>query len=123
MGSGRLVTSAFDTTHALGSFGGSTLEAIVETGDVDMEGARYMVTAVRPMATGTSMTVTCSIGTRDSRTSTVTYGSYRGLNRENKVPVRCNNRYVRYLTKVAATADCDHVEGVYLDITPMSNLK
>lgn len=122
MGDGRPSLAAFDTSHRGGFFAGAALEAILETGDVDLEGNRYMVNAMRPMVTGDGATVSCNTGTRNSMNSAVTYGTYRGLNRENKVPCRTNSRYFRNLIKVSSDAACDHIQGVYLDLIEMSNL-
>jgi hypothetical protein len=122
MGNGRPSLAAFDSTHKAGFFSGANLEATLETGDLDLEGKRYMVNAMRPMITGVGATVSCATGTRDSMNSNVTYGAYRGLNRENKVPCRTNSRYFRNLIKVSADGPCEHIQGVYLDLLELSNL-
>lgn len=121
-GNGKAVLSAFDSSHRAGTFGGTTLEAVIETGDTEAGSPRLLSGAVRPILNGNSATVTATIGHRATQNETVTYGTYGALNRNQEVPYRVNNRHLRFLVKVAAGGDWDHLVGVDAEAARISDL-
>lgn len=122
MGDGKAVLSAFDSSHRAGSFSGANLEAIAETGDIDAGSARLLSGAIRPLVSGNSATITAAIGHRKTQNENVVYTSYRGLNRNQEVPVRVNNRHLRFLVKIAAGDTWTHLEGLEFEAEPVSDL-
>jgi len=102
MGDGKPALAAFDSAHRAGTFSGANLEAIVETGDIDAGSPRLLSGAVRPLVVGTNATVTASIGNRTTQNTAVNYGTYRALNRNQEVPIRVNDRHLRFLVKLNA---------------------
>lgn len=122
MGNGKPILSAFDTNHMAGVFSGSTLEAILETGDTDMDSARGLSLSLRPILQGNSATLTCAFGNRGSRNTPVNYSAYGALNRELVFPYRVNDRHLRALVKVAAGGDWSHLAGYDLDVEGISKL-
>lgn len=121
-GNGTPILSAFDTSHRAGVFSGSTLEAILETGDVDLDSARLLTQSVRPLVQGSAADITCAYGYRQTRNADVQYSGYAALNRELVRPFRVNARHVRTLTKIAAGATWVHAAGCDLDAGGISKL-
>lgn len=122
MGDGKPILAGFNTSHSAGFFSGPLLEAILETGDLDLQGAMFFSKGIRPIVTGTDAVLTCAIGIRNTMNAAVTYGNYAALNRELFVPVRSNTRHIRALLKVAAGATATHLQGVDVLGMPVSNL-
>lgn len=122
MGSGKPLLAAFDTNHAAGLFSGTTLEAILETGDVDIESARVFSGGIRPLVQGSAATLTAAIGYRQSRNEDVVYSNYAAMNRELVVPFRVNARHLRSLVKIAAGSTWVHAAGVDFDYGAVSKL-
>jgi hypothetical protein len=122
MGDGKPVLSAFDTSHRAGTFSGDTLEAILETGDTDGGSPRLLSGAVRPLLNGTSATVTAAIGHRSTQNEAVQYSDYKALNRNQEVPIRINDRHLRFLVKVSAGSSWEHLVGVDAEAVKVSDL-
>lgn len=115
-GSGKPILSGFaSTTHALGYFTGSNKEAEIITGDADGNGLRFMTRGVRPVVNGSSVTLTCKVGTRESKAATPTYSTETSLNRAGVAPIRANGRYTRAYVKVASGGTWEHLQGFELD--------
>ena len=112
-GDGKPILAAFNSSHAAGTFAGTTEEAIFETGDSEeQDSSRTISYSVRPIVQGSAATVTCSYGSRPHRNTPVVYGEYAALNREYTRPFRVNARHVRTLTKIAAGGNWTHAFGV-----------
>lgn len=122
MGNGKPVLSAFDTLHQAGAFAGANLEGIAETGDTESESPRLLSNAIRPLFNGNGATVTAAIGHRKSQNDNVTYEVYRGLNRNQEVSFRVNDRNLRFLVKVAAGGTWEHLIGVEFEGKAISDL-
>lgn len=102
-GSGRLLLAAFDTSHRQGFFSGSNLEAVIDTGDSQLnDGGRALLRGVRPMVEGTSVSPTVTIGYRNSLGDSVTYGSSIPVNAYGYCPARVNARYHRARVTIPA---------------------
>jgi hypothetical protein len=112
-GSGRLLFSAFDTSHRYGVFSGSALEATVETGDSQLTpGNRSMLRGLRPMVEGTSVTPSLTVGYRNHLTQSVTYGSPVPVNTYGFCNVRVNARYHRAKITLPASSQWTFARGV-----------
>lgn len=108
---GRLVLSAFDTSHRLAYFTGSALEATLTSGEVDGGvHSRVFVSGIRPVVDGGSPTV--AIGYRSSPSAALTYGSDVATGADGISPQRISARYVRARVKIPAGATWDHAIGI-----------
>lgn len=121
-GDGKAVLSAFDSSNRAGTFSGANLEAIAETGDTDVGSPRLLSGAIRPLLSGNSATITAAIGHRKTENENVTYTAYRGLNRNQEVPIRVNNRHMRFLTKIPANQTWNHLQGLEFEAEAVSDL-
>jgi len=108
---GRLLLSAFDGSHRLAYFTGSSLEATLTTGELDGGNhSRVFVTGIRPVVDGGTPTV--AIGYRETPGATVTYGSDIAAGADGVSPQRISARYVRARVKVPAATTYTHAIGV-----------
>lgn len=122
IGDGIPVLAGFSTSHAAGSFSGSNEEAIIETGDIDVNSSRVMSSSFRPLVQGTDATLTGSYAYRQTRNTAPTYAAaYATLNRELQIPFRINARHIRLLLKIAAAGNWEHAYGVDLEISGLTS--
>jgi len=106
---GVLNLAAFDTSHKLGYFTGTALDAEFETGEFQpVPSRRTEITEVLPLVDGGTHTVTP--GTRETQASTVSWGSVASENSSGICPVRVNSRYHRY--RVDVTGDFTDAIGI-----------
>jgi len=115
---GNLHLGAFDTSHQLGYFDGTTLSAVLETGEFQPEdaiGGRSEVTEVTPLVDGGTHTV--QMGTRETQAGTVTWGGSSAENDSGICPVRSNSRYHR--ARVNISGDFDSANGVFIKSVPV----
>jgi hypothetical protein len=115
---GRAALAAFNTSHVLCNFTGSNLAPTVETQEAQIfDGQRASVTRVRPIVDGGTPSVT--MGTRNTTTGSVTWGTAVQANSGGSCPVRSNARYHRARITLAAGSDFDHISGIEIeDATP-----
>lgn len=100
--------AAFTTAHKVGTFTGSTLAAIVETGEVQhYPGFRSHVTEVRPLVTGGDSTI--SVGERNLQSEMQMFSLPISQNASGACPARSNARYHRYRMQ---SSDFDFIQGV-----------
>lgn len=112
-GTGRLQLSAFDTTHKSGFFSGSNMAATVDTNEFQpAPGQRTVITALRPLVDGTSLTATVRPITRNLQSQAVTVGSAISLNSLGIANMRTNARYHRFRIEVAAGGTWKHIQGI-----------
>lgn len=109
---GALLLSAFDRTHSLSYFNGSTLEATMETGEFrgNPQGTS-LVTSARPLVDGTS-NVTVSVGSRQLQSEAVSFGSPVSLNDLGEADLRIDARYHRFRVSVASGETWKDAMGV-----------
>jgi hypothetical protein len=108
---GRLILSAFDTSHNLSNFAGSAVAATVDTAEIDgTEGMRVFVGGIRPLVDGG--TITASVGYRDQFSSSVTYTTAASVGGDGFAPQRVSARNVRARTAIAAAGSWSHLWGV-----------
>lgn len=114
---GRLVLSAFDTSHRLAYFTGSALEAVLTSGELDGGShSRLFVEGIRPVVDGGTPTV--SIGYRSTPSGTLTYGSDIAAGADGVSPQRISARYARARVKVPAGSTWTHAIGVEPKMKP-----
>lgn len=113
---GRVQLALFDSAHKLNYLTGSSLEATVETKELNpVPGGRALVRGCRPLIDTTSVTV--SMGRRDLTAASVSYEQAYALNQLGVCPARTSGRYLRAKTVIAAGASWNDISGVELDMT------
>lgn len=112
-GSGRLLLSAFDTSHRQGFFSGLPLAAMVETGDSQLTpGARSLLRGLRPMIEGSSLTPALTVGSRNHLTQSVTYSQPVNANAYGICNARVNARYHRARITIPASSQWEFARGI-----------
>lgn len=107
----KFVPASFTTAKKYATFGGATLEAIIETQEAAMMGqSRAQLTGVRPLVDGGSPSV--SVGVRDTQQATVTYGNDVSINTYGFCRMRVTGRYLRGRIKVPAASTWTHAVGL-----------
>jgi hypothetical protein len=107
---GKFILSCFDTAHKLANFTGAAKVATIETAEAQLsDGARSLVTNVRPMYEGAA-TVTVSIGTRDTPSEAITYSTAASQNTEGECNLFAEGRYHR--AKMTTSGEFTHLYGV-----------
>lgn len=107
---GRLILSAFNTSHNLANFAGSAVAATVDTAEIDgTEGNRVFVSGIRPLVDGG--TVTCAVGYRDQFSSSVTYDTATSVGRDGFAPQRRSARNQRARISIASGGSWSHLWG------------
>lgn len=107
--------SAFDTTHKLGFFTGTNLEATLETGEQGADGRRVYINGVRPITDAASVSV--AISARATQTSTPSYST--GTSPETDTGIcsqRVSTRYARAKMTVTAATTWTFAAGVEPEI-------
>lgn len=114
---GDLRFGAFGTDHKLSFFNGPNLAATLDTTEAQlMSGRRSMVTNLRPLVDGG--TVTCQIGGRDLLAAANSFDTAAPLDAIGECSVRNNNRYHRVRTSIAAGGTWEHAQGVDVTASP-----
>lgn len=91
---GSLRFGAFSTSYAYGVFVGATLEATIETGDIEIiPGKRAYVSGFRPVTDGDA--ITGSVAARERAMDTEAYTSDGTLESHGMVSVEASGRYFR----------------------------
>lgn len=108
---GALQLAFYDNAQKKGTFGGTALDAIIETNEVQaFEGSRAYLSGVRPLVDGTG-SQTVQIGTRDLQTGTTAWTSAVSPETDTGIAhFRSDARYHRI--RVNTTGDFDHAIGV-----------
>lgn len=120
-GSGRLLLSAFDTSHRSGFFSGQPMAATVETGDTQLvPGGRALLRGLRPMIEGTGVSASLTVGVRDHLYEPSTYGSTIAMNSYGFCNSRVQGRYHRAMITIPANSTWTFARGVDdLKFSPM----
>lgn len=112
-GQAKLLLSGFDEEHKQGYFSGLSLEAIIETNDVQITpGRRTMTRGFRPMVEARFVTPTISVGYRNSLDGSVTWTPEVAVNSQGYCPVRTNARYHRVRMTIPAGDDWTLARGI-----------
>jgi hypothetical protein len=102
--------SAFNSSHKLGFFAGSNLEAVVETAEEGVDGQRVRVNGFSPITD--APTVYGAISFRDNLQAPATYGSESQMNALGKCPQRRDTRYARMRSRVPYGTAWTYIEAV-----------
>ncbi len=101
----------FDTSHRMGYFTGSALQATLTTGEMQLsEGQRSLVTSVRPLASDVGTTVTVTPITRNRLIDSLTTGTASTINAIGECPMSSDARYHRF--QMDLTGGFTHALGV-----------
>lgn len=121
---GQILIAAFDTSHYLNYFNGATIEAQIETPEVQLNPVgRAMLYNTRPAVDHADDTVT-SPGTvavqgRDKSIVAGTYGSEVTVSTTfGTAPQHLSARYHRARLTCTAATDWTHAQGVEMEFTP-----
>jgi hypothetical protein len=103
-GPGELVYGAYDTAHVLNTFEGASLEAMIETGHVEVfAGRRAFVSRARPLVFGAEATMRAKGLTGSHNTDKkAAYGKTVPQARDGACPIRLDARYHQFKTTIAA---------------------
>lgn len=111
---GKDIFGAFDTSHKLGFFNGTNLQATIDFGEVQpFPGRLAMVKNARPLVDGGSPTV--AIGTRNRTEDTPSFNAATSLNSLGTCPQRATGRYVRGEVVIPANSNWSHIQGLELE--------
>jgi hypothetical protein len=102
--------SAVGTTHKLGFFTGSALEATLDTAEQTLDGRRARVKGFRPITDAS----TCygSIGARENLQSAVGYSAEQAVNGKGLCPANVSTRLARGRLRIPAAASWTFASGV-----------
>lgn len=99
------------------TFTGDNLDAIVETGEFDLQAGRSsLVNNVIPYvenSSGVPLNVTTQVASRDSQNAQVNFGAASTLNSDNFCPVRSSGRFHR--VRLNLSGSWTNVQGVDVD--------
>lgn len=101
--------AAFNSSHQLVGYAGTTLAATIETGEADSGGRRVLVTGVRPLSDAS--TATAAVGYRDTFGGTLAYTSATGQEITGICPQRISARYARAKLTFPAGVEWTYVQG------------
>lgn len=102
--------SMVGTNGRVGFFNGENMEAILETGEVDLEGSTVFVEAVRPMTDCAD--VVASIGGRFRAQDAVAYTGENGLEDDGVCPIEVETRYARARLRMPAGSIWTYASGI-----------
>jgi len=110
-GSGRILLSAFSDDHKLAFFDGENMAATVTTGEAQLSpGYRSFVSGVRVLADGGAPT--CTLGTRNKPTDSVTWSSPVSQNDNAICPFRSEARFHRAKIQMPAGEEWSNIQGI-----------
>jgi hypothetical protein len=102
--------SGFNSSHEQVNFTGSALSATIETAEVELTpNMRTNIQEIRPFVDGFT-TMTIQIGTRNSMSESVTWGTAISANSAGNFPCRSNARYHRM--RVNLSGAFTHAQGL-----------
>jgi len=112
---GAQTLAAFNTSHKLGTFSGTAMDATVDTGEVQhFQGRRAHVNHIRPIVDSNAASIT--LGTRNRQADTRSYGSASSQASDGHCDVRSNARYHTY--RIGTTGSFSFIEGVEVNAEP-----
>lgn len=112
---GRLLLSGVTTAKFFGSFGGSAVEATIDTGEMNIPGWRVFVQGVRPLVEGAEASVT--LLHRDSLSASTSSVGPVAQGVTGSCPFRKDVRYARARITIAAGETWSHATGAEVDFT------
>lgn len=119
---GRIILSAFDSNNKLARFGGSNLEALIDTQEFGGS-SRVFVNGVRPyVESDDDPTVTVALRTRDKPFEALTTSDFSAVDDDGMAHFSISTRFARGRVKIGAGDSWQHAEGVDYDATPDGDL-
>lgn len=112
---GALLLAAFDSANKLNYFTGDSLEAILETGEVQLTDGLSLVTNTRPLVDAAA---TVRLGYRLKTNEAVTYTASSPQNIQGQNPLIANGRYHSAEVTIPAGAAWTHAQGIELIYEP-----
>lgn len=110
---GNLQLAAFTTSHKLASFTGSSLAAVIDTGEAELfPGMKTLIVRARPIVEGTSVTATITAITRNKQTEAPTVGNAKSVGDKGFATIRKRARYQRGRITIAAGSTWTHATGI-----------
>lgn len=115
---GAMTLSAFNSSHKIGTFTGTAMDATVDTGEIELnKSQRTTVQEVRPLVDGNAASVT--VGTRNLVSDTVSFGSAISQNASGFCPTRTNANFHRF--RVTTTGAFNFMQGVKVKHAAIGN--
>ncbi len=100
-GTGALQLGIYDSSNQLASLTGTPLEAVFETGDLEiLPGRHALLDLIRPLVTGTHTKLTVQSAGRNKYQAPIEYGKGRTIDLEGDAGVRMSGRYHRIRTTI-----------------------
>lgn len=110
----------FDTSHRMGYFSGSAMQATLTTGETQLsEGQRSLVSSVRPLVSDVGTTITVTPITRNRLIDSVTTGTASTINAVGECPMLSEGRYHRFQMDI--TGGFTHALGLDPSFTGSGN--
>jgi hypothetical protein len=106
--------SIVDTSHKLGFFTGSNLEATMETPEQSGGGKRIFVRGFRPVSDAAA--IYGSVSGRETEQATATYSSETLVNAVGMCPQRVSTRFARGKVRIPAATTWTYAKGVEPDV-------
>lgn len=110
--------AAFDTTHKLATFTGTSMAATVDTKEAQLvKGQRAHVNRVRALVDGPTATVSVAVAGRNSQMASPSFDSAQSADSLGFVPCNNNSHYQRF--RISTTGDFNYILGVDpVEVTP-----
>lgn len=106
--------ACFDSSHVLGFFRGSNLEATIETQEQGTDGQRIFVSGFRPITDAAGCYGTVS--TRESAQASRVWKTEALINTQGFIPLRASTRYSRARLRVPAATTWTYASAVEPDV-------
>lgn len=111
----------FSSSHVLGFFRGSNLEATIESAEQGTDDNRIMIRGFRPVTDAT--TLLGSVSSRETPSAAAALGAEVAVNaRTGRCDVRRDTRYARFKIRIPAAASWTFCAGVVPDLTVSGTL-
>lgn len=107
---GQLILGAFDDSHRLSFLSGPKLEAVIETGEQDNDGARLFVSGVRPLCDAENAEI--SMIMREFQGSQPLAGPFTQIGPDGFCPQHAEGRYMSARLRIPAGSSWSKVQGV-----------
>jgi len=112
LGSGKFQLATFDTSHIFANFGGSNMQATIDTTEGQIiPGRRALATEIWPLVDG-GTAITAQVGSRNLPNESLSYSSASTQNTVGFCPVRVDARFHKARVTIPAGSMWTHALGV-----------